>query len=268
MNHPPSITKTVDWLIPFILVLLLSATSSCEKEDEKAKILILFNHNVMDEPLQKDTMRYINAAENLYEVNELQYFISEVCFWTKGDKHILESGKIVYIDIDIPSTLEWMPEQKLPEGHYDSVTFVFGINQEKNKSGLFVNPPERDMFWPEMMGGGYHYMKMNGKWKTPGGSVEPFNLHLGIGMKMDSTGSKEFIHNYFTVSLPLNSCNLDHTKPINRFRLTMDINSWFESPNYWDWNVIGGQIMHNQNAMQQASRNGWDAFSIHFDHTD
>jgi len=268
MNQHSNITKTINWLPPVILVLLLSTTSSCEKEDDKVSIRMLFNHTVVNEPIQKDTMMYINAAGNIYEVNELQYFISEVGFWTMGQRHIMESGEIIYLDIDIPSTLEWVPEQKLPEGHYDSVSFVFGINKEKNKSGLFVNPPERDMFWPEMMGGGYHYMKMNGKWKTTGESIEPFNLHLGIGMKLDSTGNKEFIHNCFTVTLPLNNCNLDHSKPVNRFQLTMDINSWFESPNNWDWNVIGGQIMQNQDAMQQASRNGWDVFSIHYDQTD
>ena len=36
------------------------------------------------------------------------------------------------------------------------------------------------MFWPEMLGGGYHYMKMNMIWSDTS-ALNPFNMHLGIG---------------------------------------------------------------------------------------
>ena len=32
---------------------------------------------------------------------------------------------------------------------------------------MFVNPPEVNMMWPDVLGGGYHYLMLNGKWKTP-----------------------------------------------------------------------------------------------------
>jgi hypothetical protein len=146
----------------------------------------------------------------------------------------------------------------MPVTDYESISFVFGINEAKNKTGLFVNPPERDMFWPDIMGGGYHYMKMNGKWIAEENVVKPFNFHIGIGMNMAGT---IFYQNYFTVTFPL---NIHAGSVSNEFTITMNIEKWFEAPNEWNWNEIGGQIMMNQEAMRKASENGVSAFHMSF----
>ena len=245
----------------FIILLLLPAILfiSCKK-DKTAAVApqFVFKHVVGSQTLQQANMEYTNLAGNLYEVDQLQYFISDIQF-KKSDGQtvsILADQAIHYIDLDIPSTLSWNPADEMPVADYQSVTFVFGINEAKNKTGLFVNPPERDMFWPDMMGGGYHYMKMNGKWKAGGDTIKAFNLHLGIGMNDAGT---EFYQNYFTVTLPL---NIHSGTLLNVFTITMDIEKWFEAPNLWDWNIMGGQIMQNQDAMRKACENGANAFRI------
>lgn len=248
-----------------ILALSLLLASSCRKEEESARVSFAIHFQVGTAPLIMDSLTYQNLAGNHYEVNEIQYFISEVKLWKDGTGYeITEDSAIHYVDSDISSTMNWSPAKEFPSGVYDSITFLFGLSKEKNISGLFVNPPERDMFWPDIMGGGYHYMKMNGKWLNTSGITEAFNLHLGIGMAMDSTGIEQFIHNCFPVSLALPSCTIQKSNSLNRFILTMDINSWFESPYTWDWNLTGGQIMQNQEAMATAALNGHDAFSIVF----
>jgi hypothetical protein len=42
----------------------------------------------------------------------------------------------------------------------------------------------------------------------------------------------------------------------------MNIEKWFEAPNVWNWNVTGGQIMQNQDAMHKACENGANAFQV------
>jgi hypothetical protein len=247
-------------LLSFLLMI-----TSCGKDDVKSVApTFVFNHTVNGSELEKGVMKYTNLAGNLYEVDELQYFISEITL-TAADGQRIEiksDSAIHYIDLDIPSTLSWSPKDLIPKGDYTSISFVFGINETKNKTGLFVNPPERDMFWPDIMGGGYHYMKMNGKWKAEGDIITPFNFHLGIGMNMAGT---VFYQNCFTVTLPLNI----HTASLgNVFTVTMNIEKWFEAPNLWDWNVIGGQIMMNQPAMHMAAENGVNAFHVIFQGTD
>lgn len=254
----------------FSLLLLVTpvffSLSSCGEKDQPAKISIRFEHFVADKPLKKDSLGYINAAGNRYEVNELQYFISEFTLWKSGQMYKPDMGNgIHYVDIDLPSTLEWNPDTELPAGKYDSVTMVFGLNEAINQTGLFVNPPERDMFWPDMMGGGYHYMKMNGKWISESQLLEPFNLHLGIGMIEDPFGNEQFIQNFFKISLPLEDCYLDGNQLYSLFVFRMDLNSWFETPHTWNWDETGGQIMQNQDAMQRAAQNGADVFKVIFE---
>jgi hypothetical protein len=238
---------------------------SCTEKDPPGRILISFEHDCEGLNLEKDTMIYTNAAGNRYEVNELQYFISDFTLWKDGKPFKPVSDvNIHYVDIEVPSTLEWNPAKELPAGSYDSITFIFGLNEALNQSGLFVNPPERDMFWPDVMGGGYHYMKMNGKWLADDGVEKPFNLHLGIGMVTDGIGNETFIHNYIRICLPLSDCYLNGDIGYQKFVLEMHLNSWFDTPYTWNWNQTGGQIMQNQEAMHLASENGKDVFTVYF----
>jgi len=247
------------WVLALVSIILL--ITSCKKDDVKSVApQFVFRHYVDGAELHRGVMNYTNLAGNLYQVDELQYFISEITLKTADGQIIPISADsaIHYVDPDIPSSLTWSPADLIPVTDYASISFVFGINEAKNKTGLFVNPPQRDMFWPDMMGGGYHYMKMNGKWKATGDTIKAFNFHLGIGMNKEKT---VFYQNYFKVTLPLDihACLVS-----NKFIITMNIEKWFETPNAWNWNVIGGQIMNNQEAMQKARENGVNAFQISY----
>jgi len=243
-----------------LLVSTVVLITSCKKDEEKyAASAFVFKHNVNGSELRKGVMNYTNQAGNLYEVDELQYFISEITLKTAAGQiiPITSDSAIHYVDADIPATLTWKPADRIPVTDYDSISFIFGINETKNKTGLFVNPPERDMFWPDMMGGGYHYMKMNGKWMSTGDTVKAFNFHIGIG----TTGMGTFYQNYFMVTLPL---KFSAGTSINEFAITMNIEKWFAVPNLWDWNSVGGQIMQKQDAMHKACQNGIHVFQVSF----
>lgn len=247
-------------LISMTLICMIMLVASCNHDKDEVKSVapvFVFKHNVNGTELQRGVMNYTNLAGNIYEVDELQYFISEIKLKTADGQFIpIESNSAIhYVDLDIPSTLNWNPADLIPATDYDSISFVFGINEAKNKTGLFVNPPERDMFWPDMMGGGYHYMKMNGKWKATVDTIKAFNFHIGIGM--GDMGM--FYQNYFTVTLPL-KMHIDNS--YHEFNIIMNIDKWFEAPNLWDWNVIGGQIMQNQAAMHKACENGANVFQV------
>jgi hypothetical protein len=253
-----------------IFIVLASVLSGCRKDDnntpgpetDKASVMISFTHSVGNMDFIKDSLRYNNTAGNHYEVNDLQYFISDIILHKQdgGDVMITADNGIHYVDIDLSGTLLWNVAQEIPTGEYSSVSFTFGINESKNKTGLFVNPPERDMFWPEPMGGGYHYMKMNGQWVDTLNNLTPFNFHLGIGMMDNGMGGMDYIQNYFTVQVP-NSAVTMQSGHVYKLGLKMNIASWFDTPNVWDWNVTGGQIMQKQWAMHMACENGVDAFS-------
>jgi hypothetical protein len=170
------------------------------------------------------------------------------------------------VNEDIPETKTMRFADAIPAGVYDSVTLIFGISEAKNISYIFQNPPESDMSWPEVLGGGYHNMMMNGKWKDTTGMVVPFNFHLGTGQLYHGSNYNvdsiyAFIPNSFAIVLPGSSFELADKQQLT-LRLTMHIDRWFDNPHQYDHNFWGGAIMQNQPAMQMVKENGWDVFSV------
>ncbi len=249
--------------------------ASCKESDdppqpEPAHITFRFTHYNDGAPLQFDTMKYVNAAGNPYLVNEIQYFISDVkLHHPDGSYQLIDQWKdIHYVDTDLPETQVWQVFDAIDPGTVDHVSFTFGISEEKNQSLMFVNPPERDMFWPEYLGGGYHYMKLNGKWLADDGTVKPFNFHLGIGQiyaggVIDPDSITGFVQNYFEVNLPASAFEINPGDSLN-FGIRMNVENWFRNPNTYNHDQWGGDIMQKQEAMHLACENGQkDVFSFY-----
>jgi len=262
------------WFRLFFLIILMGNLSACKKSDNttpavpSGKVVFLINHQVNGQPLKENELIYTNASGNDYLITEVKYFISDITFYhNDGSKKVIGDWKdIFYVDENIQETKTIQFFDKIPAGTYDSITFIFGISQEKNKSFMFVDPPEINMCWPEVLGGGYHYLMINGKWKDISGVNMPFNFHLGIGQlyhgntyNVDSIYA--FVQNYFTVSMPGSAFTIAD-KDTATFQLTMNIENWFKNPHIFDFNQWGGAIMQNQQAMLIAKENGWDVFSI------
>lgn len=249
--------------IPALLTLLLIVFISCE--EPTANVRLDFSFTVDDQSLQRDTCQYLNAAGNLYGVSEVQFFISDVrLLHSDGNVVSLQNADAHYVDADIANTLSWLSMDKIPTGEYTELSFVFGLTPALNQTYHFPNPPENAMSWPANLGGGYHYMKINGWWINPEGIRCLFNLHTGTGQQYGNDGNfLGFVDNTFRVNIPLDnfvvSKNSTATIP-----LTMDINRWFDSPNLFDFNVFGGSIMQNQQAQEILKLNGPHVFYVHF----
>lgn len=259
--------KIITFTLTAILFIFLNSCK--EKDNGPGSIKLTFNEVVNDESLKTDTLAYINEAGNQYLVSEIQYFISNfTLYFNNGESYTVKDNMgIHYVDTDIPDTKYWDIPDDIPSGHVDSIVFVFGLDSADNQSNIFPNPPESNMFWPEQLGGGYHYMKLNGKYLATGGTLAPFNYHLGIGQIYDTNGQvTSFVQNYFKVSFPLvmMSSMLVDVKPgeTTSLLITMNIDSWFKTPNTWDFNTMGSMMMQNQAAMHAACENGHDVFSI------
>lgn len=260
-------------LFSLVLETTLFLNSSCKNDkpgtgEPTGHISFTFSHLVDGLPLQKDAMKYVNAAGNPYEINQVMYFISDVTLHkSDGTKRLISDWTdIHYVDIDNPSTLTWDVYDDIATGAYDSVSFVFGITKEKNKSFLFVNPPEVNMMWPDVLGGGYHYMMLNGRWKDDANIIKSYAFHIGIGqlyksnvIEVDSIYA--FVQNYFNVKLANSAFTIEENKT-KHIEIIMNIDSWFKTPHVYDHNYWGGAIMQNQAAMQMARENGFDVFKI------
>ena len=260
-----------------ILVIIGVAVTSCVKEnapyispvEQDVSVNITFWHYADGEPLKFDTLIYETSVGNRYLVTDLQYFISCVRLHQAGGKwiDINQDHEVHYIDARIPETWNWVMAKTAPVVTMDSISFVFGLDSENNFSYRYPDPPERDMFWPEVLGGGYHYMKMNLKWKDPSmNDLMPFMFHLGIGQiyKGNSINPDSiigYVPNYFIVRLPFFH-SLKNGEVFNTWGIIMNIEKWFDSTSAFDFADYPKGIMQNQEGMFTAAKNGRNAFSF------
>lgn len=241
-------------IIPAIMVF-----HSCKDDGDEVfygKLHMKFEHKVDGNAAVFNQMIYTNLAGNNYSVTEVQWFISDLTLYKKGQSpYVIHRDNIFYhyVDTKVPSTLEWAITDDIPEGAYDSFSFVFGFVPEKNISFSIPNPPEADMWWPPNLGGGYHYMKLNGFWMDTVDFKRGFQFHMGIGREIKGTDTT-FTHNHFKVTFNSPVSIIGNKK--KEITIAMNIEEWFKNPHTWDFNYWGPGIMDNQTAMKTAKENG------------
>jgi hypothetical protein len=231
--------------------------SACTKKDDninavpvvpETQITINMKHMVGNSLIDFDNIQYTNAFGNLYSVATLKYFVSDFRFF-KADGNSIYVDQEFYVDALEENTTSFVLNTTLPADDYTTVSFVFGLNTTKNITGAFPNPPENAMEWPQPMGGGYHYMKLEGKIDSSG-TINNYQAHTGATM-----GNANFIN----VIIPISFSTMD--KEEMNMNIIMDINKWWTSPNLLDLNEVT-MIMGNQEMQEKLKANGQDVFSI------
>jgi len=259
----------------FILTLFLTLSYSCTKkssndtdQETHGNVIFTFAHNINGGSLKFDTLLYQTSTGNQYMVNNLQYFISRVSLHAVNSRWnaVQTDDGIHYIDASDNNSCTWWVNDVLPSVSYDTISFIFGLNEDQNISGRYPNPPEKDMSWPAILGGGYHYMMLDLKWKNDTMTrMQPFNLHLGIGQvyagnSVNTDSIIGFVQNYFKISLPL---NLDLSKSVyHQILIVMNIEKWFDSQYAFNFSSYPDGIMQDQEGMFKACMNGRKAFSV------
>lgn len=240
----------------FALALLLTIPftfTACNDDDDdpqptESAVFFEFEHYIDEDPVSFNEIMYTNAFGNAYSVETLKYFVSEIRLThSDGTEYLVDTA--FYVDGTDETSLRTSQGVLVPNGAYNSVSFIFGLSQEMNTPGRFPNAPESNMEWPPAMGTGYHYMKLEGKIDSAG-TVNNFQAHTGPTMNNQ---------NFINVILPDASFTADGNAMILKIR--MNINQWWETPNTLDLNTVTS-IMGNQEMQLKLKANGADVFSF------
>ncbi len=217
-----------------------------DSDDDQGEVTVHFNHTVAGADLQHEDILYTNAAGNEYSVTRLEYIVSDIALETAGGKHI-ELAEFHYRDAFVDATRSIVAQ--VPGGEYAALHFTFGIDGAKNETGALPSVDHfNNMAWPAPMGGGYHYMRMEGLFRTDDGEGA-FLTHTG------PAGGEDFS---FAVSLPLSlTINGDEST----IPAVMDFNEWYAAPTLYDFSGRGG-IMGNADAQLTLQGNGVTVFSL------
>ncbi len=228
--------------------------SGCRKKDvevtfPEAPLGLKVSYEVDGQPLEFGKLKYRNDAGNVYSVTRLQYYISRVSLWNA------EKGWVV---VDTPFYLDakrWPIQEfvvgQFPTGTYDSIRFHVGLQPEWNQHGKLPSTIENEeMKWPTMMGGGYHFLKLEGNFKKSDTSstVDGYALHLGTNVAL------------VTIRLPASITIPENGQPVE-VHLRMNVNEWFNNPYDYDLSEKG-YIMGDTLRMQKIAENGSDVFRL------
>lgn len=241
-------------LLFFALVALVSVgVSACSDDDAAAPgtVVVELNHVVDGEPLAYNDLRYVNAAGDTYSVQKLLYYVSRVRL--SGPDGTFDTDVVHYCDASDPAT-RTLTLENVPGGRYSQIEFVFGLNEEDNVTDALAPTTENiNMAWPMPMGGGYHYMKLEGQFRRSGEEVmRTYATHTGRNMMTP---------HFFTVSLPFPGGAAPLDGDWIAVAVAMDLNEWYENPNVHAF-PDDAMIMGNMAIQNQLAQNGATVFSL------
>lgn len=243
------------YLIPAFVIPFLFFVS-CKKDEtdtptptppavKETNLIINLGYNVDGETVTFDTIRYANQAGNQYSISRLHYYLSAFKF-IKNDGTEIETQDVFYIDARISSTNKLI-FKNFPVGDYTAIEFLIGLDSTHNITGALPNTIENiNMAWPEPMGGGYHFMKLEGHFVS-GANTFGYAMHIGLNPYVVDAGTIKM----FNVQKDMN----------NNISLNMNINEWYKNPYVYDFDIDGNYSMGSMPAMMKLAANGKDVFN-------
>lgn len=229
------------------IVLLFSCKKDKEEvlPEEYTTLKINFSYSVDNAPLIFDSLIYTNDAGEVYAISKLEYYISNITFY-RSSVSVYKTDKIVYLSANSSSANSIVLES-IPVGGYSYITFNVGIDASRNSSYYLPNTAENiGMAWPEMMGGGYHFMKLEGHYFNNSSSFG-YAVHLGKNTNLVSCTINE-------------ECSLSY--PNAELEFNMNINEWYRTPEQYSFITDGNYTMSDSLLMAKIKSNGADAFSL------
>ena len=241
-------------------VLLLSSAllTSCADDDPVlagTEVTFRFSHDFDGEMVDNTTFNqfnYINANGDTLSISRLRYLISDIVITAEnGDLYQVEGYQLV--DVTAGTGMILKMDGELPQGTYTGLSFTFGFDEEDNIDNGYPDLNIAAWNWPAVLGGGYHFMQMEGLFRNEGVNT-PYAYHHGTARV--STGV--FEQNFFETDLGGFTIN----KQFTEIEIRMDISEWYKNPNTWDLSVYNMTLMPNYDAQKLMQANGATVFSL------
>lgn len=248
VSRSRSILTGVNLFVIILIICCLNYLSSCEKtgvDPQFSYLSIDIKHSVDGVDIQYDPYQFVNEAGNSYSITDLKYYLSNISLQEENGETHHDNG-IYYIDIRNDNTLRILLDSIKP-GKYAKITFDLGIDSSRNLTNYLPNTLDNiNMAWPVPMGGGYHFLKLEGKF-LDGSMPYGFAFHLGK--------SKMIIHYSLVLDKKLTYWN-------EKLTLKHNVSQWFKDPLTYDFLIHEPYSMNSDSVMQVITYNGADVFSL------
>jgi len=243
-----------------ITLIFTFALTSCDKDNEAVQANITFNFtHFWDESsitnTNFNTIQYTNDNGEEMSIEKLRYLISKISFQKSNGEIIVLDGYNL-VDVTNNENLQFTSTTPIEAGTYNNVSFTFGFDNDENYSETYTDLNSTSWNVPELLGGGYHYMQLEGKFIDNTTTEKGYAYHT-IRAVDNSETELVFQDTFFEV-------NLGEVTITNNalFNIEMNIAEWFKTPNSWNLNLLNNMLMPNFDAQVMMYQNGQNVFSL------
>lgn len=190
-------------LISFFIVLFFYRCSKTEINLTHSNLKIQTNHLYDNTLVVFDSIQYVTCNQDTISFSRMEYIISNIKLYSKGKEFLYKHSFYLNPKMGLVSfTIDSLPCTK-----YDSISLSVGDNHPYDSLDININA----MIWPTMMGGGYHFLKLEGYYK---------HNSVPTGFAMHS-GGNSLQPVYITLKTPMSIQKTNHTLVLNH-----NINKW------------------------------------------
>lgn len=255
-----------------LLLISIALIASCNSDDNAGNVItddttgptlvsvdFNFTQNFDGENIVNadfDELKFTNENGQTMSISKLVYLISDISFENSSGE-IFTAGDYNLVDVRNASNLTFTPDVTIPEGTY-TVSFTYGFNDEDNVNGAYEDLNVADGTWsvPEPLGGGYHYMRLEGKY------INSINEEIGYqfhNVRANDMSTTPLTLKDTSIEVILGSITIVDGATIE---VKMDVAEWFKNPNLWDLNTEFQMLMPNYDAQLRMNENGQNVFSL------
>ena len=246
-----------------IKTIILTLTAfACEREtanNQSVTLKITFLHKWNQTIVNNDDFnifQFTNAFGNELSIERLRYLVSDVKL-TKNNGETILINNYSLLNLEDNNTLSISSDQNLTIGSYDDISFVLGFKNEYNIDGAYPDLNSASWNVPPMLGGGYHFMQLDGKYINNDGNEASYNYHLIRAA--DNLGPNPTFPQDTFIEISLGPISILESSEVF---ISMNIANWFEDPNLWDLNLYNQMLMPNSMVQIMMYENGQNIFNI------
>ena len=253
--------KKIVYILVFASVLLACTEDNDDniKANNNVSATFNFSHEWDGTPVTNanfNTIQYTNANGEEMSVEKLRYLISKITLThINGTEYVIDGYNLV--DVTAGSNMVFEPDFQLPKGGYSNVKFTFGFNNTDNYDTNYPDLNSASWNVPDMLGGGYHFMQLEGRFINSSAAEMGYAYHAIRAVDTSNAPDLLFQDTFFEVDLG----GIVVSNTIN-IEIKMNIAEWFKNPNQWDLNILNNMMMPNFNAQVMIHDNVQGVFSL------
>ena len=244
-----------------IIICLFFALNSCSKDRDislsPVAITLNFAHSWGEDDISSsdfNELKFTNENEQTLNIERLRYVISEITLiHESGVTTILDDYNLVDLTNDIG--LSFTTSESILPGDYVSVSFRFGFSNNLNIDGAYPNLNTALFNVPGLLGGGYHFMQLDGMFIDNNNQETAYNYH--VINAFDGSNPNDTVDTSFSVNI--GGLTIGSNTNIN---MKMDVSEWFKNPNMWDLNEFDTNLMGNYDVQLLMNQNGSSVFDL------